>query len=215
MQEGQEERRLPPDDATWQPVATFHYPAQAWDYRAPLRGRYRIIWRPWCRTFVAFRDAGSGVADRLGECATLSGILDAVQKDADRSAVTIPRDLTPGEGPFPNVTRFRVGGVPVAIIERPPTLPSFRVAVADSPDAAFTETDWSGCDHVDMLRLGPGRWTAREDGDEQRRDGLPSLVNGEGETWKDALRAWLADRDAMRREATATLADQIGGNAYA
>ncbi|MXW16462.1 MAG: hypothetical protein F4139_07680 [Gemmatimonadetes bacterium] len=215
MQEGQEERRLPPDDATWQPVATFHYPAQAWDYRAPLRGLYRIIWNAERRTFAAFRDAGSGVPERLGEHANMSEVLDAVQKDANRSAVLIPRSFAPGEGPFPKVTRFRVEGVPVAIIERPPTLPSFRVAVADSPDAAFTETDWSGCDHVDLLRLGPGRWTAREDGDDQRRDGLPSLINGEGETWKDALRAWIADRDAMRREATATLADQIGADAYA
>lgn len=215
MQEGQEEGRPPSHDATWQPVATFHYPALAWDWHAPLRGRYRIIWSPWRQTFTAFRDPGKGVADRLGERATMSEILDAVQKDADRSAVSIPRAVAPGEGPFPNVTRFRVEGVPVAIIERPPTLPSFRVAVADSADAAFTETDWSGCDHVDMLRHGPGRWTAREDGDEQRRDGLPSLINGEGKTWTDALRAWIADRDAMRREETAMLADQIGADAYA
>ena len=51
---------------SWLPVASFHFPKQAWEVRAPLRGLYRIIHDPEARTWAVFRDSGAGVTDKLG-----------------------------------------------------------------------------------------------------------------------------------------------------
>ena len=181
----------------WLPVAAFHFPRQAWEVRAPLRGVYRIIHDPEAQTWTVFRDAGAGVTDKLGESYThWNAARWAAQKDANRSGVTLPRDRPEGDGPPPEYNRCRIDGYPVRIVGRAPTWPGVLVDVADAPRALWPAQGEG--DHLEVIRICPGLWKATE---RARHVGqLVATRQAEGKTWREALAQWIAGRVAVTVE---------------